>query len=1009
MQQSPVHETHSKSIHWPGWTHRAFRRASTLFPLLVLVLAGSLLIGHALSYAEPSSGPALAPDSANSEPSWWQELNTYGGGNSSLKMLHLFDVIGWGYGAYTEWTQQLLRRQVARMHAQGGRYMGELQLWDIYSLAEHPELLNAVVIDIDGQPVETFDSTPEDPLYWGNTNHPIYQAYLRDQCRAMVDLGVDGITIDEMNGTSAASSGSFGEPDMSMFRTYLADHYTPQELLNQFGIADIETFDYGQYIHDNDLVDEWKTAPWSVPLNEDYNSFQENAIHNFLTELVSDTKAYAQTTYGRELAFTGNVYGFMGFSLIFTPLLDFYTVEYMYREYGYPPQSQAIPAFKRTRALRDQPALFIPGDMEALAARDSTSTLLTIFIAEAYASQGAMMEFDKWFGYTVDWDALAPVYRFVQDNAFLYEELDSLAQVAVLYSHRSDMEGWVYYLNPYRGLTYALLDGHIQYDVLVLGDDIWLDDTLSAAGLAPYQLVFLPNAAYLSNSQVDTLLSFVNGGGVVVAWGDTGIYDETGQEADRPELETLTVTGTHSYGAGWFITLTGDPDPGDTYRQTHDPAVRQQLVAPVNEYAGRVTTTSAPRTLNILAYERMNGSQLIAHLINYDYDLETDQVTSTVPFTMALQTPAGFLDQDNVQLYRMSPPHTVPSLLNFAIDGSLLVIDHPGVEMFDVLIALLEADAADLAGEVQDDLNSQITQAQAEGYDTSSLNDVLTQIDDAVAAGNHLLARQLGLEALDQLHLLTRKRVLFDEAHGEGNTISWERAVEMAPEHPDWVYFGTLTALEDEFVFERNPDASLNLALLQNYDALLLSAPTETLDAQELEAVRQFTANGGGLIVLGDCGLDGPVNEILADYDITFDPHCILGPWPLDTDFVVDTFADHPAVNEAPFIMTNYAQSLTTGDSAVVLATTDDDIWQDTDWDEQYDPGEPMGPFPVAAAYEIGHTRVAAVADNPFMDDEFTGRMNDWFLRSLLNWVTGRRAPYDYHVYLPLVLRGWGK
>jgi len=241
--------------------------------------------------------------------------------------------------------------------------------------------------------------------------------------------------------------------------------------------------------------------------------------------------------------------------------------------------------------------------------------------------------------------------------------------------------------------------------------------------------------------------------------------------------------------------------------------------------------------------------------------------------------------------------------------------------------------------------------------------------------------------------LVLPRRVLFDEAHGERNTLSWDRALAIEPEYPEWVYFGALAAsLEDEFVFERNPDAPLSPELLQAYDVLVLSAPNETIDANELEAVKQFVASGGGLLVLGDCGLHESVNTLTSGYGITFEHHCIFA-FEQGGDFVVDTFADHPAMAGVSSMVTNWGGILAVGDSAVEFAFTGEDIWWDTNDDDEYDLGEPTGPFTIAAAYEAGRVRVVAVADNPFQDDGFEGRSNDVLMRALLKWLTGSRAP----------------
>jgi hypothetical protein len=249
-------------------------------------------------------------------------------------------------------------------------------------------------------------------------------------------------------------------------------------------------------------------------------------------------------------------------------------------------------------------------------------------------------------------------------------------------------------------------------------------------------------------------------------------------------------------------------------------------------------------------------------------------------------------------------------------------------------------------------------------------------------------------------------RVLFDEAHAERNTLSWERAQILLPDHPDWIYFGALAdALDDEFTLERNGDGMLSSALLRNYSALILAAPEEALDPAEVDAVTQFVRRGGGLILLGDCGLDHPGNAFSGSYDINFDEHCIYEPIPdLNGDVEVSAFADHPAVTGVTRMIMNWGQSLTVGGSAEGLSWTSSSAWQDTNWSDAYDPGDSTGPFTIAAAYDTGFGRVAAVSDNSFQDDGFEWRTNDVLMRSLLRWVTGGQS---FDSYLPLVLRGW--
>jgi hypothetical protein len=257
-------------------------------------------------------------------------------------------------------------------------------------------------------------------------------------------------------------------------------------------------------------------------------------------------------------------------------------------------------------------------------------------------------------------------------------------------------------------------------------------------------------------------------------------------------------------------------------------------------------------------------------------------------------------------------------------------------------------------------------------------------------------------------HAWLLRRVLFDEAHGERNTLDWARAQQIEPGHPEWVYFGRLvTALAPQFQFERNASARLTPALLANYDILVLSAPTEPFDAGEIAAIQQFVDLGGGLIVLGDCGLDHPANAFMPEYEISFDPHCIFGPIPdLEGDFSVAYFASHPAVAGGSSFVTNWGQSLQFGSGATYLAWTDTDIWQDSNWNDTYDAGiDLVGPFTIIAGKDTGYGRVAAISDNSFQDDGFEWRGNAPLMRTLLYWVAPRDKRVPAFVHLPLVLR----
>lgn len=226
-------------------------------------------------------------------------------------------------------------------------------------------------------------------------------------------------------------------------------------------------------------------------------------------------------------------------------------------------------------------------------------------------------------------------------------------------------------------------------------------------------------------------------------------------------------------------------------------------------------------------------------------------------------------------------------------------------------------------------------------------------------------------------------RLLFDENHQEMNTLDWTRAEEIVDPRggqPEWVYYGALKSdLANEFTLHGNPSTDLTPAYLADYAAVILAVPTEALSNDEVIALQAYVANGGGLLMLGDCGYDPPNPELMATYGISFDWHCLFAPIPdQEGDFTVLDFADHPAVNGlgATGWGTNWGQSLLAFGQAQVLATTAGlEAWEDSNANDAYDSGvDRTGAIPVIVARDTGCGRVVAVADNSFQDDAFEWR-----------------------------------
>ena len=253
--------------------------------------------------------------------------------------------------------------------------------------------------------------------------------------------------------------------------------------------------------------------------------------------------------------------------------------------------------------------------------------------------------------------------------------------------------------------------------------------------------------------------------------------------------------------------------------------------------------------------------------------------------------------------------------------------------------------------------------------------------------------------------------VWFDEGHDEQNTMFWDRAEELSDElpwHPDpeWLYFGRLrTTLYDEFDLRPQTGA---FSELEQYQALIMSVPRESLTTAELIALKRFVADGGGLILIGDCGFTPPNPELTAEWGINFNSQCLFSPVPeLIGDLEITSFSGHAAVEGVSRWRTNWGQSLELSGTAQAVAWTDADAWEDSNDSGDYDNGvDRTGIFPVVAISDTGCGHVVAIADNTFQDGSFAAYNGDELMRGLLGWATsGSSCELWPDIYVPVVIR----
>lgn len=264
---------------------------------------------------------------------------------------------------------------------------------------------------------------------------------------------------------------------------------------------------------------------------------------------------------------------------------------------------------------------------------------------------------------------------------------------------------------------------------------------------------------------------------------------------------------------------------------------------------------------------------------------------------------------------------------------------------------------------------------------------------------------------------IQENKILVDELHTNMLTLNkaQAQAIVDAQGWGDLEYYWInklSTNLIDDFTFDRVTTGELNDTLLENYEALIIPWYFDPLTTSEVQAVDDFVAKGGGLILIGDCAFSNPNPELAANYDLEFMPECLFSPIPQHEGVITDFSYSHspPILRDSTYYAQNWGQWLqpnyANGEVFWLLDTGGKNAWIDLNWNDQYDSGEEAY-VDVVAGYNTGCGRVMAIADDAFGDSNMEWTQNDEFLRDILSWVTsGSTCELSGSaVYLPLLIK----
>ncbi|MFA7186250.1 MAG: beta-galactosidase trimerization domain-containing protein, partial [Victivallales bacterium] len=142
------------------------------------------------------------------------------------------------------------------------------------------------------------------------------------------------------------------------------------------------------------------------------------------------------------------------------------------------------------------------------------------------------------------WDKKLPLWekalKFENEHPELFEKSDLCTDIAILFPRRSRLIyggcSDEFVTDEYCGFCETFIDNNIMFDVI-------LEEELLNK-LDNYKLAVLPNAACLTDAEINAVYNFVNNGGRLIATDQTGEYDDNGKKRENGQL--LNMLGINS-------------------------------------------------------------------------------------------------------------------------------------------------------------------------------------------------------------------------------------------------------------------------------------------------------------------------------------------------------------------------------------------------------------------------------------------------------------------------------
>jgi hypothetical protein len=384
------------------------------------------------------------------------------------------------------------------------------------------------------------------------SNKDSYLAYMKRDTEMMSDAGAGGLHIDEYDTQKHVlhNAGCFCEECMHKFRGWLQKHEIP--LPRDAGA--VAQFDYRSYLiskgyKDRDLVASNGNDRWKIPLFRDFADMQMASIEWVVRELSSHVREYSRRTRGKAMRVTANLFQCYPYSWSCKKHLDILAGEKTkieLRQDGWYKFAFGWLNGKESCFVED-PNQYVRDMLDDI--KDNIQDRFIVFALEPLAHGfHVTFPYGSWLQNQVK-DAFWPDLRLLKKLGAWLQEREALfpknpvADIAVVYDSLSAYENMLSEpddekttkpdlaegeelgrqgafahdgrFRPFFDLVQQLSNENVLYNVVFESPD----EPLTAARLAPYRTVVIPDAFLMDEATAEAVLAFERGGGELITVG----------------------------------------------------------------------------------------------------------------------------------------------------------------------------------------------------------------------------------------------------------------------------------------------------------------------------------------------------------------------------------------------------------------------------------------------------------------------------------------------------------